>query len=176
MLGNQEALGDLELFQFGIAGKADHFHAILQRRRNGVQHVGRGDEEHLAQIVFDVEIVIHEHVILFWIEHFEQGRGRVATEVHRHLVDFVQHEDGIPGAGLLHHLKNLARQGANVCPAMAANLGLIAHAAEGKPDEFAPGSLRDRHAQRGLADARGTHKAQNRTFGVLHQPANGEKL
>ncbi len=93
LLADQEALGDLHLFELGVARKADHFHAVLQRRRNGVQHVGGGDEEDLAQIVFDVEVVIHEHEVLFGIEHFEQRGRRIAAEIGGHLVHFVQHED-----------------------------------------------------------------------------------
>ena len=109
LLGNQEALGDLHLLELGVARKPDHFHAILQGRRNGVHHVRRGDEKYLAQIVFDVQIMIHEHEILFRIEHFEQRRRRVAAEIGGHLVDFVQHEHRIAHAGLLHHLDESGR-------------------------------------------------------------------
>ena len=94
-----------------------------------MQHVGRGNEEDLAQVVLDVEVVIHEHEILFGIEYFKQGGGRVAAEVGRHLVDFVQHENGIARARLLHHLNDLARQGADICAAVAAYFSFIAHAA-----------------------------------------------
>ena len=74
LLLHEETLGDFELFEFGVAREADDFHAVLQGRRNGVQHVGRGDEEDLREIVFHVEVVIDEHVILFGVEHFEQRR------------------------------------------------------------------------------------------------------
>ena len=67
LLRNEKALGDLQLLKFGIAGEADYFHAVLQRRRNGVQHVGGGDKKDLAQVIFDVQIMIHEHVVLFRI-------------------------------------------------------------------------------------------------------------
>ncbi len=95
LLGNQEALGDFQFFEFGVTGKPNHFHAVLQGGRNGVQHVRGGDEKYLAQVVLDVQIMIHEHVVLFRIEHFEQRRRRIAAEVHRHLVDFIQHEHRI---------------------------------------------------------------------------------
>jgi hypothetical protein len=48
LLAHQEPLGDLHLLQFRVAGEPDHFHAILERRRNRVENVGRGDEEDLA--------------------------------------------------------------------------------------------------------------------------------
>jgi hypothetical protein len=61
----------------------------------GVHHVRGGDEEHLAQIVLHVQVVIDEHEILLGIQHLEQRRRRIAAKVRRHLVDFVQHEDRV---------------------------------------------------------------------------------
>ncbi len=145
LLGNQEALGDLHLFDLGVAREPDHFHAILQRRRDGVHHVGRGDEEYLAQVVLDVQVVIHEHVVLFRIENFQQRRRRVAAEVGRHLVDFVQHEHRVAHAGFLHHLENLSGQGADVGTPMAANFRFIPHAAQRQAHELASGGLGDGH-------------------------------
>ena len=79
---DQELLGDLDLFVLRVAVQAKDFHAVLQGGRNGVHHVGSGHEEDLGKVIFDVEVVIDEHKILFGIEHFEQ-RGRwVAAEVH----------------------------------------------------------------------------------------------
>ena len=176
LLGNQKALGDLQLFEFGITGQPDHFHAVLQRRRNGVQHVRRGDEKYLAQIVFHVQIMIHEHVVLFRIQHFEQ-RGRwIAPEVHRHLVDFIQHEHRILGSGFLHHLQHLAGQRSDVGSAMAADLGFVAHAAERKTNELAAGGLGDRHSERRFTHAGRSDKAQDGSFGVLHQAAHREEF
>ena len=59
---------------------------------------------------------------------------------------------------------------------MAADFRLIAHSAERHPDELAAGGLGDRHAERGLADARRSDETENRTFGIFHQLANGEKF
>src|SRR5262249_26058675 len=114
----------------GVARKADHFHAVLKRRWNRVQYVRGGDEENLGKIVFDVQIMIHEHEVLFRIEDFEQ-RGRwVAAEVGRHLVDFVEHEHWVAHASLLHHLKNLTGKRTDIGPAMPANFSFIANAAK----------------------------------------------
>ena len=49
-----------------------HFHAILQGSRNRVEHVRCSYEEDLREIVFDVEIMVLEHEVLFRIEHFQQ--------------------------------------------------------------------------------------------------------
>ncbi len=55
-----------------------------------MQDVGRGDEKYFREIVFNVEVVILERVVLFRVEHFEQRRTRIATEVRAQLVDFVE--------------------------------------------------------------------------------------
>ena len=141
-----------------------------------MHHVGGGYEEDLREVVFDVEVVIDEHEILFGIEHFEQRRGRIAAEIHRHLVDFIEHEDRVLGAGLLHHLDDLAGQRADVGAAVAANFGFVAHAAERHADELAAGGLGDRHAQRSLADARRSDETEDRALGIFHQLAHGEKF
>ena len=176
MFGNQVALGDLNLFVLGVAGQPDHLQPVEQRRRHGMEHVRGGDEKHLAQVVFDIEIVIHEHVVLFGIEHFHQGGRRVATEVGRHLVELIEHEDGVYRAGLLHHLDDLARQRANVGAAVAANLGFVTNAAQRQADELASGGAGDRLAQRRFPDARRPHEAQNGPARVLHQAAHREEL
>ena len=57
-------------------------------------------------------------------------------------------------AGLLHHLDDLAGERADVGAAVAADLGLVAHAAEREAHELAVHRARDRLGERGLADAR----------------------
>src|SRR5208283_1561024 len=168
LLLNQELLRDLKFFLLGVAVQPQHFHAVLQRRRNGVHYVRRGYKEDLREIVFHVEVVIDEHEVLLGIKHFKQGGGRVAAEVHRHFVDFIEHEDRILGAGLLHHLNDLAGQGADVSAPVTANFGFVAHSAERHADELASGGLGDRHAQRRFADSRRSDKAKNRAFGILY--------
>ena len=120
----------------------------------GVQHVGRADEHDVRQVVLDVEVVVEERVVLFRVEHLEQRRRRVAAEVHRHLVDFVEQEHRVHRAGLLHHLDDLAGERADVGAAVAADFGLVAHAAERQPHELAVHGAGDRLGERGLADAR----------------------
>ena len=89
---------------------------------------------------------------------------RVAAEVHRHLVDLVEQEDRVDRARLLHPLDDLAGEGADVGPAVAADLGLVAHAAEGEADELAPGGAGDRLGERRLADARRADEAEDRAL------------
>ena len=132
--------------------------------RNGVQHVGRGHEEHLRQVVVHVEIVILEGDVLLGVEHFEQRRRRIAAKVRRNLVHLVEQEHRILGSRALHVLDDLAGHGADVGPPMAANLSFVAHAAQRQPHELAPRGLGDRHAQRSFAHARRSDETQDRSL------------
>ena len=108
------------------------------------------------------------------IEHFHQRRGRIAAEIHGHLVHFIEHEHRIHGAGLSHHLDDLAGQRADVGAAMAADFGFVAHAAQRHAHELASRGAADRRGQRSFAHARRPEEAENRAFRILHQLADGE--
>ena len=112
--------------------------------------------------------MVLEHPVLLGVEHLEQRRRWIATEVGGHLVDLVQHDDGIAGARFFHHLNHLAGQCADVGTAMAADFGFVTHAAQRHADKLAAGGLGNRHAQRGFAHAGRSDEAQDRTFGLLH--------
>src|SRR5688572_2416507 len=129
LLRHEMSFGDLEFLAFGVTGKTQNLETVLQRRRDRVQHVRGGDEKDLRKIVLDVEIVILERVVLFRIEHFEQGSTWVAAEVRAKFVDFVEQQHRINRAGLLHHLDDLTGQSADVRATMSANLSFITHAA-----------------------------------------------
>src|SRR5580658_197677 len=176
LLLDQILAGDFELFLLGVALEAQNLHAVLQRGGNGVQHVGRGDKKNLREVVVDVEIVILEGGVLLGIEDFEQRGGGVAAKIRRDLIHFVEKEDRILGARLFHVLDDLARQRADIGAAMAANFGLVAHAAEREAHELASGGLGDRHAQRRLSHARRADEAEDGAFGILDELADGEEL
>ena len=74
--------------------------------------------------------MVDERVVLLRIEHLEQGRGRIPTEVRGHLVDLIQEEDRVDGPRLLHHLDDLSGERSDVSPAVAADFRLVADAAE----------------------------------------------
>ena len=153
---------DLDLLVLGVAGDPDDLHAVHQRRRN-IERIRRGDEHHVGEIVVDLEIVVVEGVVLLGIEHFKQRRRRIAAEIGAHLVDLVEQEQRVRGLRLAHRLDDLAGHRADIGPPMAADLGLVAHAAERHAHELAPGRLRDRLAERGLADAGRADQAQDRS-------------
>src|SRR3981081_3277086 len=117
--------------------------------------------------------MVGEGVVQLGVENFHEGGGRVATEVGGHFIDFIENEDRIYGAGLLHHLDDLAGQRADVGAAMAADFGFVAHAAERDANEFAAGGVADGHGERGFADARRSDEAKDGALGVFYELAAG---
>ena len=166
---------DLDLLILGVAGDADDLHAVHQGRRD-VERIRRRDEHHARQIVVDLEIVVVEGVVLLGVEHLEQRRRRIAAEIGAHLVHLVEQEQRVRRLRLPHRLDDLAGHRADIGPAVTADLGLVAHAAERHAHEVAAGRLRDRLAERGLADAGRSDQAQDRAGQLVGALLHGEIL
>ena len=47
LLGHQMLFGNLQLFLVRVRGQFDDFHTVEERRRNGVQCVGRRDKQNV---------------------------------------------------------------------------------------------------------------------------------
>ena len=171
---DQIAPRDLGFLGFRVAGKLDHFHPIAQRTRNRIEHVCRADEHHLRQIEWHREIVIAKGRVLLRIEHFEQRRGRIALNAVTELVDLVQHHHAIARAGAAHALNDVAGQRADVRAAVATDFRFIVNAAQADADKLATGRFGDALAERRLADAGRTDKAQDRTLALRVQLAHRE--
>ena len=120
------------------------------------------------------EIIVAERVVLLGVEHFEQRRAGIAVDAGAELVDLVEHHDAIARARLADGLDDVARQRADIGAAVAADLGLVMHAAEADAHEFAVHGARDRLAERGLADAGRTDEAQDRRLALRRELAHGE--
>src|SRR5262249_49757182 len=133
---NEVLARDLDLLVLGIAGDEDDLHAVHQGRGD-IERVCRGDEHHVREIVVDLEVMVVEGVVLLGVEHFEQRRRRVAAEIRAHLVDLVEQEQRVRSFGLAHPLNDPARHGADIGAPVAADLGLIVHAAEREAHEVA---------------------------------------
>ena len=156
------ATRDRDLLVGRVAVEPDHLHPVEQRAGNRVGHVRGGDKQHLRQIQLDVEIVVPKRVILRRIEHLQQRGRRIATPVGADLVDLVEHDDGIHRPGIAQRANQPAGQRADIGPAMAADFGLVADAAERHPDELPAGGAGDRLADRRLASARRANQRENR--------------
>src|ERR1700674_863814 len=131
-----------------------------------MQNVRRGDKEHFRQIVFDVEVVILEHVVLFRVEYFEKSRARIPAKVRAELVDFVKQQHRIHGSGFFHHLDNLSGQRADVSATMTTNLRFVTDAAQRKAHKLSASRAGNRFSQTRLADSRRADKTENRAFRI----------
>ena len=92
LLGEQVALGDLQLLFVGIGVQLNDLHPVQQRPGDGLCGVGCGDEHHLAEIHRDLQEVVPEGAVLLTVQHLQQGGGRVAPVVIAQLVDLVQQQ------------------------------------------------------------------------------------
>ena len=150
------------------------------RSRSGPGHavevVGRADEHDLRQVERHVEVVVAERRVLLGVEHLEHRAGRVAAEVGAHLVDLVDHEQRVVGARVAQRADDRPGHRADVGAAVAADLGLVAHAADADALELAAQRAGDRLAQRRLADAGRPDEAEDRAARVRLELAHGEEL
>ena len=65
LFGQQVVQGDLDLVFEDVTRDVDHLHAVAQRRIDIADVVGRGDEEHLREVVLRIEVVVVERGVLF---------------------------------------------------------------------------------------------------------------
>ena len=98
-LASQQVVArDLHLLVLGVAVEADHLEAVQERAGDGLEHVRRGQEQHVGQVEIDLEVVVAERVVLRGVEHLEQRRRRVTPPVGPELVDLVEDDDRVHGA------------------------------------------------------------------------------
>ena len=103
---------------------------------------------HVRQIERQIQIVIDERVVLRRIEHLEHRRRRIAARTAaRHLVDLVDHQHRILHRHAAQRLDDQPGHRADVRATVSANLGLVAHAADGDAIELASDRLADRFAE-----------------------------
>src|SRR5262249_366345 len=93
------------------------------------------------------------------------------------LVDLVEHDHRVHRPGVAQRAHQAARQRADVGAAVAADLGLVADAAERHADELASGRLGDRFADRGLArSGRPDQREDDARAAIFGQSALGPQL
>ena len=128
----------------------------------------RGRDEHdLGQVELDVEVVVAERVVLRRVEHLEQRGRRVAAPVGADLVDLVEQDHRVHRPRVAQGADEPARQRADVGAAVAADLRLVAHAAERHADELAVQRAGDRLADRRLAGAGRPDQRQDRARALV---------
>ena len=138
--------------------------------------VGRAQEHDPGKIEGHVQVVVAEGVVLFGVQHFQQGGRGIAPEIGAQLVHLVQHDDRVAGPGLLDGLDDAAGHGADIGAAVAADLGLVMHAAQGQALEMTAQGPGDGAAQRGLAHAWRAGEAEDGALGLGIELAHAEEF
>ena len=172
--GQQVPLGDIQLFILSIAADLDQLHAVEQRARNGIHRVGCGNEHHAGKIERRFQIVIAESVVLRAVEHFKHRARRIAAHIGGHFVDFVKQEDRVHRPRLLDGRNDPPRNRADIRSAMAANLRLVAHAAQRHLNKLAPERAGDALGDGRFAHARRADEAEHRPLHVVFDAAYGQ--
>ena len=72
-----------------------------------------------------------EGYVLFWVEHFKQGRCRVAIDgVLGYFINFIQYEDGVARATFDETLNDAAGHGTYVGASMSAYFGFVMYSTQ----------------------------------------------
>ena len=169
LFGPQELLGDHLFLRVQIAGQADHLHPVAQRSRYLPKGVGGGEEEHVGEIEFKLQVMVGEGSVLLGIENLEQRRPGIPMKIAGQLVHFVEQKDRIARSAPAETLDDPPWQRADVGPAMTPDFGLVAHPTQAHPNEFPLQASRDTPAERGLSDPRRPDQAQDRPLQPPHQ-------
>src|SRR6266487_89009 len=160
-LWQEVPLPDDDLLLKHIARKINNIHAVSKGSRYLVLHIPGADEEHLREIVGNLQVVIGKGVILLRIQHFQQRGGRITTILRREFVDFVEKENRVFDAHSLHRLDNTPGQRADIGAAMSANLRLVMHTTKRNAGKLAPQCVGYRVPQGCFTHSRGTDEAKN---------------
>ena len=174
--GRQKLPGNLQLLRLGIAGKLQHLHPVQQRRRDGMQGIGRRNKQHIGKVELHIQVVIHKTVVLLGVQHLQQRRRGIAPEIRPQLVDLVQHKHRIVRPRPAQPLNNPSRQRAHVGTAVPTHLRLVPHAAQGNPHKLTAHSPSDRTPQGRLARPRRTCQAEDGPPHIVLEPPDRQIL
>ncbi len=147
LTAQQMLAGDDDLLVLGVAVEPDELHPVEQRRRDRLQHVRRGQEQHVGQVEIHLQVMVPEGVVLLGVEDLQQRRRWVPPVVGAQLVDLVEQHHRVHRARFADRPDDAAGQRADVGPPVTADLRLVPHAAEGDPDERPAHGPGDRFAE-----------------------------
>ena len=176
LLGDQVALGDVQLLVARVTRQLEDLQAVLEGRRDGIDLVGRGEEQHLGQIKRHLQEVVAEHVVLLGVRHLQKSRGGIAAEVVSQLVDLVQHEHRVASPRPLDALEDAAGQRPDIGAAVAADLSFVPHPTQGRAHEVAPQGPGHAPAGGGLAHAGRAHQTEDGALLVRLELAHRQVL
>ena len=165
---------DIELFNAGIGRQFDDVHTVAQRRGDRVGVVGGGDEHHVGKIERQVDIVVDKSVVLLAVEHLEQCRGGIALVVGAELIDLVEDQQRIAGAAFADRVDDAAGHRGDIGAAVAADLSLVTHTAQGDAMALSADRLTDGGRDGGFADAGRADQTDDLPLCLIAQLADGE--
>ncbi|MMZ63817.1 hypothetical protein D1872_260970 [compost metagenome] len=99
LLGYQITSCNLKLLQLRIARNAQYLHPVQQWARNIMKCISRRHEHHIRQIERQLYKMIAKRIVLLRVQHLQQSRGRITTEVRSHFVNLIKQKDRIHGTG-----------------------------------------------------------------------------
>ena len=108
--------------------------------------------------------MVGERVVLRRVEHFQQRAGGIALIRRTELVHFVEQEDGVLAARLLHPLNDATGHGAHIRATVATDVRFVARATEGDAHVFTAERTRDRLGNTRFADTRRSVEEQDRAL------------
>ncbi len=176
LLIHQVNLRDLDLLQFRIPGKVDDFHPVQQRRQNIGCGIGRADKQSFGQIVFHLDVVVHEKLVLLRVQYFQQCGRRIAHDAIVELVDFIHQDHRIGAPGFAHGLNDFSGQCPDIGAAVPANFRLVPDSAQTHPSEIAAQGAGDGFCQGCFPDSRRADKAQDRPLQLAFQLAHRQEF
>jgi len=80
--------------------------------------------------------MIKKGIILFWIQHLQQSRRWITTEISSDFVHFINHKNWIVGTGAPQPLNNFTRHGPDIGSPVPSDFSLIMNAAQRDSDKL----------------------------------------
>mmetsp|Transcript_29204 Transcript_29204/g.56461 ORF Transcript_29204/g.56461 Transcript_29204/m.56461 type:complete len:553 (-) Transcript_29204:1689-3347(-) len=163
LFGDKVLLGNLTLFILRIARQRNDLHPVEQRPGHVVAVRG-GQEHHVGEVIFDLQIVIDKGAVLFRVQHFQHRRRGVAPEILTHLVDLIEQDQRVRRLGFFQRLNDLAGHRPDIGPAVAPNFAFVTHTTQRDANKFTSSGLGDRFPKRGFAHAGRADQTHDRAF------------
>ncbi len=161
--------GDRELLVLRVARDLDELHPVEERCRDRREGVCGRDEEHVGEVVRNLEVVVRERAVLLGVEDLEEGARRVSRIGDGKFVDLVEDEDRVLRPCSLHALHDPSGQRPDVGPPVPSDLRLVFDAAEADPDVLPPEGVCDALPEACLAGAGRACEEEDRTLLLLFE-------
>ena len=176
LLGQQVALGDLQLFLVGVAAQFNQLHTVEEGSGNGIGGIGGGDEHDAAEVNRQLHEMVAERAVLLGIQHLKECRGGIAAGVVCQLVNLVQHQQRIHRTCADEGVDNTTGHGADIGLTVTTDVRLITDAAERETGQLTVHGLGNRDGDGGLTNAGRAHETEDLALGLGVNLMDGDKL